>query len=263
LRSLSTSQILRIDLNADVGESFGARTLGDEEPIFRYVTSANVACGFHAGDYNVMAATVKAAARQGICVGAHPSYPDTQGFGRRSIAMPPAELESAIAYQIGALVAVARAQGVRVVHVKPHGALYNDAAKNPAIAEAIARSVAAYDRELIVVGLAGSQSIAVARALGLRTAAEAFCDRAYEPDGSLRSRAASDAVFEDPERSAAQALDIVVHRSVSVSNGQRLAIEAQTLCIHGDSPRATETAAAVRKALTDAGVRVVPLGTLV
>jgi 5-oxoprolinase (ATP-hydrolysing) subunit A len=263
LRTVSTSQALSVDLNADVGEAFGARRVGDDEPIFRYVTSANVACGFHAGDPTIIAATVKAAATHGISIGAHPSYPDTQGFGRVSIDMSASQLESAILYQIGAVGAIARAYGVRLAHVKPHGALYNDSAKNPEIAAAVARSIALYNRELIVVGLAGSHSISAAKGQGLRTAAEAFCDRGYEADGSLRSRAASGAVFEDPKQSAAQAVEIVTHNRVRTAGGEFFHVEAQTLCIHGDSPNATEMASAVRSALTAAGVRIVPLGRLV
>ena len=226
------------------------------------MTSANVACGFHAGDFNVVAATIQAATAKGVAIGAHPSYPDTQGFGRQSIAMSAKEIENAVLYQIGAVAAIARAYGTRLVHVKPHGALYTDSANDTAIAAAIARAVAAYDRELIFVGLAGSRSLAEAKAQGLRTAAEAFCDRAYEADGSLRSRAASGAVFENPKQAAEQAVEIVVRNRVRSVNGQSLTVEAQTLCIHGDSPNATETASAVRSALTEAGVRIVPLSTV-
>jgi len=257
------NQVLRVDLNADVGEAFGARRVGDDEPIFRYVTSANVACGFHAGDPNIIAATIKAAAAHSVSVGAHPSYPDTTGFGRRSMEISPDELESAIAYQIGAVSAIGRSLGVKIAHVKPHGALYNDAAKNPVLAAAVARSVAAYDRDIILVGLAGSHSIAAAKAAGLRTAAEAFCDRAYEADGSLRSRTHPGAVLDDPSQTAAQAVEIVVKKQVTGADGRAVPIDAQTLCIHGDSPNATETALAVRSALTKAGVQIVPLGQLV
>jgi 5-oxoprolinase (ATP-hydrolysing) subunit A len=263
LRKVSTNSSLRVDLNADVGESFGARRVGDDEPIFRYVTSGNVACGFHAGDPMVMAATVKAAVAHGVAIGAHPSYPDAQGFGRQSIELPAQDLENAILYQIGALGAIARSYGVMLTHVKPHGALYNDAAKNPIIAAAVARAVAAYDPRLILVGLAGSHSIAAAKDYGLRAAAEAFCDRAYESDGSLRSRSASNAVFEDPEKSAAQAVDIVMHHRVHAANGQSIPVEAQTLCIHGDSPNAAEMASAVRSALAQAGVTIEPLAGLI
>lgn len=257
------SQTLRVDLNADVGESFGARRVGDDEPIFRYVTSGNVACGFHAGDPNIIAATIKAAAAHRVCVGAHPSYPDTTGFGRRSMEISHDELESAIVYQIGAVAAIGRSLGVKIVHVKPHGALYNDAAKNPALAAAVARSVVAYDRELILIGLAGSHSIAAAKAAGLRTAAEAFCDRAYEADGSLRSRSHPGAVLEDPNQAAAQAVEIVVKKRVTADGGRAVSLDAQTLCIHGDSQNATQMASAVQSALMTAGVQIVALAHLV
>lgn len=255
-------QTRRIDLNADVGESFGARRAGDDEPIFRYVTSGNVACGVHAGDPNIIAATIKAASAHKVAVGAHPSYPDGGGFGRTSIEMAPEELENVILYQIGSVGAIARGLGVRLTHVKPHGALYNDAAKNAAIAAAVARAVARYDRDLIFVGLAGSVSLDAARAAPLRTVAEAFCDRAYETDGTLRSRSHAGAVFEDPRRAAAQALEIALRGRVFARDGQPIPVEAQTLCIHGDSPNATEIASAVREALVGAGVRIVPMTEL-
>jgi UPF0271 protein len=248
------SQGLRVDLNADVGESFGARRIGDDEPIFRYVTSANVACGFHAGDTNVIAATIRAAAARKVAVGAHPSYPDSAGFGRQTIDMPADELRHVIVYQIGAVDALARSLGVTLVHVKPHGALYNDAAKNPALAAAVAGAVAGYDKNLILVGLAGSHLIAAGKAVKLRVAAEGFCDRAYEPDGSLRSRAHPDAMIDDPQRAAAQAVDIVVNQRVMGSHGKPVHVRAQTLCIHGDSPNAVDVASSVRQALRSAGV---------
>ncbi len=255
-------QTRQIDLNADVGESFGARRAGDDESIFRYVTSGNVACGVHAGDPNIIAATIKAALAHKVSVGAHPSYPDAGGFGRTSIEMAPAELENVILYQLGAVGAIARALGARVTHVKPHGALYNDAAKNAAIAAAVARAVGRYDRDLILVGLAGSVSLNAARAESLRTVAEAFCDRAYEADGTLRSRSHAGAVFEDPRSAAAQALEIALRDRVFARNGQSIEVQAQTLCIHGDSPNATEIACAVRDALVAAGVRIVPMTEL-
>ena len=256
------SPALRVDLNADVGESFGARRIGDDEPIFRYVTSANVACGFHAGDPNIIAATIKAAATRHVAVGAHPSYPDAPGFGRQTVDISADELEQILIYQIGAVDALARAHGVKLVHVKPHGALYNDAAKNAALAAAVASAVAAYDKQLILVGLAGSHSIAAGKYAGLRVAAEAFCDRAYETDGTLRSRSRPDALIEDPARAAAQALDIVVNGHVAAGAASRVPVQAQTLCVHGDSPNATVVASAIRAALAGAGVDVVAMAQL-
>jgi UPF0271 protein len=253
---------MRVDLNTDVGESFGARRIGDDEPIFRYVTSANVACGFHAGDPNVIAATVKAAASHKVAVGAHPSYPDTAGFGRQTIDVPADELRNILIYQIGAVDALARSLGVTLVHVKPHGALYNDAAKNAALAAAVAGAVASYDKNLILVGLAGSHSLAAAKAAGLRVAAEAFCDRVYEPDGSLQSRAHPGALIEDPRQAAAQAVDIVVNGHVTASTGKQIDVRAQTLCVHGDTPNAVEVASAIRKALAGAGVEITEMQRL-
>ena len=251
--------MLRVDLNADVGESFGARRAGDDEPIFRYVTSGNVACGFHAGSPVIIAATIKAAKERGVAVGAHPSYPDTTGFGRQSIDISSDELADAIVYQIGAVAAQAKVLGVPLVHVKPHGALYNDAAKNPVLAAAVANAVAAFDRNLILVGLAGSVSIAAAKAAGLRAAAEAFCDRAYEADGSLRSRTHPGALIEDPREAAAQAVDMVVKSCVTGPKGENVRVSAHTLCVHGDTPNAAEIASAIRAALGEAGVSVVPM----
>jgi UPF0271 protein len=256
------SQAQRVDLNADVGESFGARRIGDDEPIFRFVTSANVACGFHAGDTNIIAATIRAAAEHKVAVGAHPSYPDSAGFGRQTIDMPADELRHVIIYQVGAVDAVARSLGVTLVHVKPHGALYNDAAKNAALAAAVADAVVTYDKNLILVGLAGSHAVAAGRAAGLRVAAEAFCDRVYEPDGTLRSRAHPNAIIEDPKQAAAQAVDIVVNQRVTTSTGKAIPIQAHTVCIHGDTPNAVDVASAVRKALSGAGVEIAEMQRL-
>ncbi len=253
----------RVDLNADVGESFGARRAGDDEPIFRFVTSANVACGIHAGDPSVIAATLKAAAEHKVAVGAHPSYPDSAGFGRQSIDIPADELRNVIIYQIGAVDALARSLGISLVHVKPHGALYNDAARNAALAATVAAAVAAYDHNLILVGLAGSHSLAAGKAAGLRVAAEAFCDRAYEPDGSLRSRSHPDALIDDPKRAAAQAVDIVINGRVTARDGRPVGITAHTLCIHGDGPNPVAVASAIRQALTAAGVEIAEMQLLI
>lgn len=257
------SQALRIDLNADVGESFGARRIGDDEPIFRYVTSANVACGFHAGNPSIIAATITAAAARHVSVGAHPSYPDAAGFGRQTMEMALDDLRSLIVYQVGAVAAIARLLGARITHVKPHGALYNDAARNAALATAVADAVASYDRNLILVGLAGSLSTAAGKAAGLRVAAEAFCDRAYEADGTLRPRSMPDALIEDPKQAAAQAVEIALKKQVRTSQGHVIKVNAQTLCVHGDSPAAIAKALAIRAALTQAGVLLTKLTDLV
>jgi UPF0271 protein len=239
---------MAIDLNCDLGESFGRYTVGDDENVLKYVTSANVACGLHAGDPLVMQATVRLAVEHGVAVGAHPGYPDLQGFGRRVMDMTPEEVEAFVLYQIGALAGFSRAGGVELAHVKPHGALYNQAAKDRVLADAIARATAHFSKQLILVGLAGSKLLEAGQEAGLRTAGEGFPDRAYNPDGSLRSRKEPGAVLESLEEICAQAV--------------RLAKEGmgvQTLCIHGDSPHAGERAAAVRAALEGAGVQIAKL----
>ncbi|MBV8081460.1 MAG: LamB/YcsF family protein [Candidatus Eremiobacteraeota bacterium] len=230
-----------IDLNCDIGESYGAWSMGDDDALLDVVSSANVACGFHAGDPSIIDATVRAAAERGVAIGAHPSYPDLAGFGRRSMNLSPQDVESAVLYQIAALAGVARANGAALHHVKPHGALYNDAARNAQLAEAIARAIARFDTTLLLVGLPDSALIAAGKAAGLRTAGEGFCDRAYEPDGSLRSRLRDGAVFTDPEQAA--------HQAVLLARSERV----KTLCIHGDTPGAPRIALAVCAALRDAG----------
>jgi 5-oxoprolinase (ATP-hydrolysing) subunit A len=246
-----------IDLNSDVGESYGRWKLGDDAAVLAVVTSANVACGFHAGDPLTIEETVRLAKENGVAVGAHPSYPDLAGFGRRTMKMPAAEIEAAVIYQIGALAAIAAAHGVRLAHVKPHGALYNDAAKDRRLADAIASAVKRCGA-LPLVGLAGSSLVEAANAAGLRAIREAFCDRAYEGDGTLRDRSLAGAVIADGEAAARQAVSIAVHGRVRPYDGDELEITADTLCIHGDTPGAASIAAAVRVALERAGVIVAP-----
>jgi len=236
-----------IDLNCDIGESYGAWRMGDDCALLDLVTSANVACGFHAGDPSTIDATVRDAAQRNVAIGAHPSYPDLAGFGRRSMALAPDDVEAAVLYQIGALAAFASAHGTRLTHVKPHGALYNDAARDEALAAAIARAVARFDRRLVLVGLPRSALLAAGKAEKLPVAAEGFCDRAYEADGSLRSRSQPGSVYTDPQQAAQQAVAIASDGAV------------QTLCIHGDTPGAAAMAHAVRSALRDAGFAIAPL----
>ena len=254
------SQPLTVDLNADVGESYGAWTMGDDAALLPLVTSANVACGAHAGDPLVMARTVALARRLDVSVGAHPGYPDRDGFGRRDLPMTAEELRASLLAQLGALEAIARSAGVALRHVKPHGALYNRAARDPELAEIVAWAVHAVSPSLILVGLAGSALLAAGTAAGLAVAAEAFADRVYEADGSLRSRRFPDAVHHDPADAAAQARSIMVDGRVRAHDGTWLAVHADTLCIHGDSPGAPALAVAVRSALGEAGVTVAPLG---
>jgi len=244
-----------IDLNADMGESFGRWSLGADAALLPLVTSANIACGFHAGDPAVMAQTVAAAAAAGVAVGAHPGYPDLAGFGRRHLDMSAAELEAAVLYQIGALAAFTRAAGVALAHVKPHGALYNRAAVDAAVAEPVARAVRRFSADLILIGLAGSALLAAGEAAGLRVAAEAFADRAYAADGTLRDRRLPGAVLSTPAAAAAQAVAIAQGR-LHAHDGTPLPLTAATLCIHGDTPDAVAYATAVRAALDAAGVAV-------
>jgi len=247
----------RIDLNADIGEGFGAWSMGADEALLEHVTSANVACGFHAGDPSVIDRTVARAARAGVAIGAHPSYYDLRGFGRREMRVPASEVEADVVYQVGALVAFARAHGAPLTHVKPHGALYNQAADDAELAQAIARGVARVDRALVMVGLAGSLAMReAAAASGLRFAAEAFVDRAYDAQGRLVPRSRPGAVTSDPAAAAAAALRLVRDRAVVSIEGREVAVLADTLCLHGDNPRALDVARAVRAALAGAGVSV-------
>lgn len=248
-----------MDLNVDCGESFGAWTLGDDAAVLRHVTSANIACGGHAGDPGVMRRTLRLCRALGVSAGAHPGYPDLQGFGRRALPMSPDEIADSVLAQLGALEALARAEGVKLTHVKPHGALYNRAATDRAVADAIAGAVAAFDPGLILVGLAGSQLIEAGRAAGLCVAREAFADRAYEADGSLRARHLPGALIEDTAQGVAQALGIALRGEVTSWDGACVRLEADTLCIHGDTPGAAARAEQLRRALEQAGVAVRPL----
>jgi UPF0271 protein len=248
---------VRIDLNADMGEGFGVYPLGRDAELLAIVTSANVACGFHAGDPGVMDRTVARAVEAGVAVGAHPGFPDLRGFGRRRIEADPADVERDVLYQVGALQAFARAHGARVVHVKPHGARYNPAAEDKALARAVARGVVRAGRELVFVGLASTDVMrGAAEAEGLRFAAEAFADRRYERDGSLQSRRVPGSVITDPEVAAAQAVRIARDGVVVATDGTEVRLRADTLCLHGDNPEAVANARAVRQALEGAGVEV-------
>jgi UPF0271 protein len=247
-----------MDLNADLGESFGNWTLGDDERLVPYLSSANLACGFHAGDFRVMEATVGLCARAGVAIGAQPGYPDLQGFGRRPMAFTPDEVESLVRYQIGALEAFCRAAGVEMRHVKAHGALYNQAAADPALAGAIARAAARFSRDLLLFGLASSEPMASAAAdAGLRFVPEAFADRRYLADGSLQPRSEAGSVLTDADAAAAQAVSIAAGEVTAV-DGSRLMLRAESICCHGDTPGAVEIAAAVRTALAAAGVAIGP-----
>jgi UPF0271 protein len=231
--------------------------MGADEAVLAYVSSANVACGFHAGDPTVIDRTVARAVRAGVAVGAHPSHFDLRGFGRREIAADPAEVEADVVYQVGAVAAFARSHGSHLTHVKPHGALYNQAARDEALARAVARGVARCSRDLVLVGLAGSVPMRrAAEAEGLRFAAEAFADRAYDAEGRLVPRSRPGALITDPASAAAKAVRIVCEGAVVSVDGTRVPMAADTLCLHGDNPHVLEIARAVREALETAGVTV-------
>lgn len=243
-----------IDLNSDIGESFGAWTMGDDAGVLAHVTSANVACGFHAGDPDTMRRTVELAVRAGVAIGAHVSLPDLQGFGRREMRVAPAEAYALTLYQIGALAGFARAAGTRLRHVKPHGALYTMAARDAALAEAIARATFDFDPALILVGLAGSELPRAGERARLRVAHEAFADRRYQRDGTLTPRRETDAVIEDVDAAVAQALAIAARGEVLTRDGGALQLRADTICVHGDRPRAGLFAQRLREALRAAGL---------
>ncbi|NWJ45814.1 MAG: 5-oxoprolinase subunit PxpA [Chloroflexi bacterium] len=234
---------MQIDINCDMGESFGHYKLGNDLALLEYVTSANVACGFHAGDPLVMSETVKLALDKDVAVGAHPSYPDLQGFGRRKMEMTAAEIEAFILYQIGALSAFVHAQGATLTHVKAHGALYNVAALEMPVAEAIARAIARFDQTLIMVVLATSPlMIEAGQRAGLQVAREAFADRAYNADGTLVNRKLPNSLITDPVKATEQVVRLVKKGEIMASDGSILELQADTVCIHGDGPTALEIA---------------------
>jgi len=250
---------MRVDLNCDMGESFGAFTIGDDAAVMPFVSSINVACGFHGGDPSVMRATVHMAAAHGVAIGAHPGLPDLAGFGRRELAITAPEAYDMVVYQIGALQAVSTAAGVTLQHVKPHGALYNMAARRPDLADAIARAVRDVDTRLVLVGLSGSALITAGLAQGLRVASEVFADRSYLPDGSLAPRSERHAMVTDIEVAATRVLTMVQQHRVIAIDGTAIAITPHTICIHGDSPGAARLAQRLGSALRAADVAILPL----
>jgi UPF0271 protein len=251
---------MQIDLNADLGESFGAYAFGNDPGLMRSISSASVAAGFHAGDPTVLRTTIRLAKASGVAVGAHPGFPDLVGFGRRELHVAPSDAEDFVLYQVAAVSGVAATEGLRLQHVKPHGALYNMAARDRPLAMAIARAVAAVDASLILFGPPGSELIAAAKALGLQSAAEAFADRAYRSDGSLAPRSEPGSVIHDPASVLDRTLRLLKNRTVVATDGKVLPIEADTLCLHGDSPGAAALAAALRSGLEAEGIAVRAFG---
>jgi UPF0271 protein len=245
-----------VDLNCDMGESFGAWSMGADDAVLEYVSSANIACGFHAGDPRIMHRTVANALEQGVAVGAHPSLPDLQGFGRRTMRVSPDEVYDLVVYQVGALAGFCHALGGRLSHVKAHGALYNMAAKDAVLADAIACATRDFDPSLVLFGLAGGELIRAGRSAGLRVASEAFADRTYQPDGTLTPRSRRDAVIRDVATALAQVERMMGEGRVYAADGSDVAVEPDTICIHGDEPDAAVFARELRTLLARLGVAV-------
>ena len=251
-----------LNLNSDLGESFGAWEMAGDEPMLGIVNSANVACGYHAGDPLVMMRTLALAGKNGVSVGAHPGFPDLQGFGRRRMDIPAAELEAMLIYQIGALDACARAQGLRVTHVKPHGALSNIACADRKVADVVARAVHRLDPALILLAPAASQMVLAGREQGLPVIEEIFADRAYLDDGNLVPRSQPGAMIHGAEASLAHVMRMVEEQALVSINGKRIPVEPQSICVHGDNAEAVATAQALREGLTRAGYRLATLPEL-
>ncbi|MGC2235176.1 MAG: 5-oxoprolinase subunit PxpA [Pyrinomonadaceae bacterium] len=248
--------MLSIDLNCDMGESFGAWTMGNDAALMDYVSSVNIACGFHAGDASVIRKTVEKAIEKGVAVGAHPSFPDLQGFGRREMKMSAQEIFDVVLYQISAIKGICEAFGTRMHHVKPHGALYNQAAKDADLAESIAKAVKSLDEKLIFYGLSGSFLISEAEKLGLKTASEVFSDRTYKNDGSLTPRSESNALIKNADEAVRQVLQMIQTQTVTAANGETIPIKAETVCIHGDGANALEFARTIRQKLIENNVKI-------
>ncbi len=249
----------RVDLNCDMGESFGPYKMGCDEGLMPHISSANVACGFHAGDPMCMRQTVQLAEETGVAIGAHPGFPDLMGFGRREMRVSPEEIRNYVTYQIGALQAFTRTK--KLQHVKPHGSLYNMGAQHEAVARAVAEAIREVDPNLILVGLAGSVWIKVGREISLRVASEVFADRTLNADGTLVSRSQPGAVIRDVEGAVASALKIVTEGSVTAVNGEEIEVRGDTICLHGDNPEAATLARILRQRLEAAGVDVVSLSS--
>jgi UPF0271 protein len=253
----------RVDLNSDLGESFGRYTLGMDERIIPLITSANVACGYHASDPVVMEKTIKLAKEAGIRVGAHPGFPDLMGFGRRNMNVTPAEAKAYTLYQLGALDAFCKAQGVTMQHVKPHGALYNMAAKDYELSKAICEAIASYNKDLIVMALCGGQLLRAAKDMGLRAASEVFADRGYEEDGTLVDRKKEGAMITDENVAIARVVRMVKEGKVTAVTGKDIDIQADSVCVHGDGEKALAFVEKIRAALEKEGIAICPLEEIV
>ena len=252
----------RVDLNCDLGESFGRYTLGMDDKVIPLITSANVACGYHASDPVVMEKTIAMAKEAGICVGAHPGFPDLMGFGRRNMHITPAEARAYTLYQLGALDAFFRANGMKMQHVKPHGAFYNMAAKDYDLAKGICEAIKSFDDSLVVMALCGGELIRAAEDMGLRAASEVFADRAYEEDGSLVNRRKDGAMITDEDEAIARVIRMVKEKKVTAITGKDIPIKADSVCVHGDGAKALAFVEKIRKELTKENVQICPLNEI-
>lgn len=250
----------QVDLNCDVGESFGAYKIGDDDALLPFVSSANIACGYHAGDHNIMNETVTLAVKKNVAIGAHPGFHDLQGFGRRIIDVQPNEVYNLMLYQLGALSGFVSIQGERLQHVKPHGALYNLAATNLRIAKAIAQSVYDFNRDLILVGLSGSVLIEEGRKIGLEVAEEVFADRTYQSDGTLTKRTNANALIHDVDEAVKQVIQMVTTNTVTAVDGTVIPIQADTICVHGDGKNAFSLLQTLKKNFLQHNIQIAPLG---
>ncbi len=243
--------MVSIDLNCDMGESFGAWKMGNDAELMDYVSSVNIACGFHAGDSTTMRQTVEMAIEKDVAIGGHPSFPDLQGFGRRTMSLSPIEVFDIVLYQVSAIKGICESLGGKLHHIKPHGALYNQAAKDKKLAKTIAEAVGAIDENLILYGLSGSYLISEAEKIGLKTASEVFADRTYQKDASLTPRTETNALIQDTEKTVSQVLQMIIQQTVTATDGERVALKAETICIHGDGENSVEFAKAINKKLKE------------
>ena len=255
--------MFKVDLNSDLGESFGAYTLGLDNEVIAHVSSANVACGYHAGDPLVMEKTVAAAKAAGVAVGAHPGYPDLMGFGRRNMVCAPKEVKAYVKYQLGALMAFTKSNGVPLQHCKPHGALYNMAGKDLDLALAIAEAIAEVDDKIILLALANSKMVEAGKQVGLRVASEVFADRAYQADGSLVPRKLPGAVIHDTDVAIARTVRMVKEGKVTAITGEEVPLEVHSICVHGDNPSAVAFVKNIRARLEEEGVTIAPIAQIV
>ena len=253
----------KIDMNSDLGESFGAYKIGCDDKVIPLISSANVACGWHAGDSSVMAKTVRLAAEAGIAVGAHPGYPDLVGFGRRNMNVSPADMKTYIMYQVGALNAFCKAEGIEMQHVKPHGAMYNMAAKDAKLADAICDGIAKVDDGLILMGLSGSEMQRSAEKYGLRFASEVFADRAYEEDGSLVARTKEGAMITDENIAIERVVSMVKYGKVTAITGKEIAVEPDSICVHGDGEKAVAFVKKIREHLASEHIDIMPIADVI